>query len=135
MSTAISQIAISTVDETERSAKRESPRKLRLSKRMTRLGTETAFEVLVRARALEAEGRDIVHLEIGEPDFETPEHVAEAGVRAIRDGETHYCQSAGLPVLRAAAAAELSRTRGVDVLPQRTLVANGAKPFLLYSVL
>ncbi len=80
-----------------------------------RLRTEGAFAVLARARALEATGRDVIHLEIGEPDFETPAHVAEAGIAAIRAGETHYCQTAGLPVLREAAAASLSASRRVDV--------------------
>ena len=80
-----------------------------------RLGTEGAFAVLARARALEASGRDVIHLEIGEPDFETPAHVAEAGIAAIRAGETHYCQTAGLPVLREAAAASLSRSRGLPI--------------------
>ena len=100
-----------------------------------RLGTEGAFAVLARARALEAEGRDVIHLEIGEPDFETPAHVAEAGIAAIRAGETHYCQTAGLPVLREAAAASLAASRGVAVDPRHVLVANGAKPFLFFTVL
>jgi aspartate/methionine/tyrosine aminotransferase len=100
-----------------------------------RLGTEGAFAVLARARALEAEGRDVVHLEIGEPDFETPEHVAEAGIRAIRDGHTHYCQTAGLPVLRVAVADALGASHGVDVAADRVLVGNGAKPFLFFTVL
>ena len=106
-----------------------------LTEAVTRLGTEGAFAVLARARALEAEGRDIVHLEIGEPDFETPPHVAEAGIAAIRAGETHYCQTAGLPVLREAAAASLAASRAVAIDPQRVLVANGAKPFLFFTVL
>ncbi len=99
------------------------------------LGTESAFAVLARARSLEAAGKDVVHLEIGEPDFETPEHVAEAGIRAIRDGQTHYCQTPGLPVLREAVAAELTRTRGIELTGERAIVANGAKPFLLFTVL
>jgi aspartate aminotransferase len=102
---------------------------------VTRLGTEGAFAVLARARALEAEGLDVIHLEIGEPDFETPPHVAEAGIAAIRAGETHYCQTAGLPVLREAAAASLAWSRGVAIDPQNVLVANGAKPFLFFTVL
>ncbi len=102
---------------------------------MTRLGTESAFAVLAHARELEQQGRDVIHLEIGEPDFETPEHVARAGVEAILAGETHYCQTAGLPDLRDAAAAELARTRHVAVDPGRVLVANGAKPFLFFTVL
>ena len=108
---------------------------MELAASMSRLGTETAFEVLARARALEAEGRRIVHLEIGEPDFETPPHVVEAGIKALRDGETHYCPSPGLPVLREACAAELSRTRGLDIPARRVLVTPGAKPFLFFGVL
>jgi aspartate/methionine/tyrosine aminotransferase len=100
-----------------------------------RLGTEGAFAVLARARALEATGRDVIHLEIGEPDFETPAHVAEAGIAAIRAGETHYCQTAGLPVLREAAAAAISASRGIDVRADDVVVANGAKPFLFFTIL
>ena len=102
---------------------------------VSRLGTESAFAVLARARALEAEGLDVIHLEIGEPDFETPPHVAEAGIAAIRAGETHYCQTAGLPVLREAAAASLAWSRDIPVDPRNVLVANGAKPFLFFTVL
>jgi aspartate/methionine/tyrosine aminotransferase len=102
---------------------------------MERIGTETAFEAAARARALESTGRDVIHLEIGEPDFETPEHVAEAGIAAIRAGETHYCQTAGLPVLREAAAASIAASRGIPVDPERVLVATGAKPFLFFTVL
>ena len=108
---------------------------MQLAAAMSRLGTETAFEVLARARALEATGRRVVHLEIGEPDFETPPHVVEAGIRALRDGQTHYCPSPGLPVLREACAAELSRTRGLEVSAARVLVTPGAKPFLFFGVL
>jgi aspartate aminotransferase len=100
-----------------------------------RLGTEGAFAVLARAREIERAGRDVVHLEIGEPDFPTPAHVAEAAFAAIRAGETGYCPAPGIPELREAAAAELSRTRGVAVPPERVVVANGAKPFLLFTVL
>jgi len=106
-----------------------------LNSAVGRLGTESAFAVLARARALEARGRNVIHLEIGEPDFETPAHVAEAGIAAIRAGETHYCQTAGLPVLREAAAASLSASRGIEVDPARVLVANGAKPFLFFTIL
>ena len=102
---------------------------------VARLGTEGAFAVLARARALEASGRDIIHLEIGEPDFETPAHVAQAGIDAILAGETHYCQTAGLPALREAAARSLSESRQIRVEPERVLVANGAKPFLFFTVL
>jgi aspartate/methionine/tyrosine aminotransferase len=106
-----------------------------LTDAVTRLGTEGAFAVLARARELERQGRDVIHLEIGEPDFETPPHVAEAGIAAIRAGNTHYCQTAGLPELREAAAAYLSRTRGVSLGPESVVVANGAKPFLFFTVL
>src|SRR5215471_12344198 len=95
-----------------------------LASAVARLGTETAFSVLARAREMERAGRDVIHLEIGEPDFDTPEHIVEAGVAALRAGETHYCPAAGIPELRDAAAAELSRTRGVDVASERVLVAN-----------
>src|SRR3979490_1467340 len=88
---------------------------LRLARRMARLGTETAFEVLVKARALEAKGRDIVHLEIGEPDFDTPRNVIDAGVKALHKGFTHYGPSAGLMELREVIAQHVSETRGVNV--------------------
>ena len=84
---------------------------LRLAKRMARLGTETAFEVLVRARALEAKGKDIIHLEIGEPDFDTPANVIEAATDALHKGWTHYGPSAGLPILREAIAEDAGRCR------------------------
>ena len=100
-----------------------------------RLGTEGAFAVLARARELERGGRDVVHLEIGEPDFATPAHASEAAFAAVRAGETGYCPAPGLPELRAAAAYELSRTRGVAIAPERVIVANGAKPFLFFGVL
>jgi aspartate/methionine/tyrosine aminotransferase len=100
-----------------------------------RLGTEGAFAVLARAREIERTGRDVVHLEIGEPDFPTPAHVSEAAFAAIRAGETGYCASAGVPELREAVAEELSSTRAVPVAPGRVLIANGAKPLLFFTVL
>jgi aspartate/methionine/tyrosine aminotransferase len=106
-----------------------------LADSLSRLGTETAFSVLARARDLERQGREIVHLEIGEPDFDTPEHVKEAATAALRAGETHYCPTAGIPELREEAARYLSRTRAVDIDPARVLVANGAKPFLFFTIL
>ncbi|HEX6465775.1 MAG TPA: pyridoxal phosphate-dependent aminotransferase, partial [Terriglobales bacterium] len=109
--------------------------KLKLAQRMSRLGTETAFEVLVRARALEAQGRDIVHLEIGEPDFDTPENVVEAGVRALQSGWTHYTPSAGIPALREAIAAEISRSRNIKVLPEEVVVVPGGKPIIFFCAL
>lgn len=99
------------------------------------LGTESAFAVLARARRLEAQGRDVVHLEIGEPDFATAAHVGEAAWAAIRAGETGYCPSAGLPELREVAAHEIARTRAIAVDADRVLVANGAKPLLFFTIL
>lgn len=107
----------------------------RVAKRMIGLGTETAFEVLARARALEARGRDIVHLEIGEPDFNTPNNVVEAGVEALRGGWTHYGPSAGLPQCREAIVAAFEQDRGVKVDPDCVVVTPGAKPILFYAVL
>ena len=100
-----------------------------------RLGTEGAFAVLARAREIERTGRDVVHLEIGEPDFPTAPHVAEAAFAAIRAGETGYCPAPGIAELREVAAAEIARTRGVPVAPEHVVVANGAKPFLLFAAL
>ena len=108
---------------------------LRLASRMQRLGTETAFEVLNKARALERQGKDIVHLEIGEPDFDTPSNVVEAGVNALRKGWTHYGPSAGLPELRQAIAEYVSRTRGVPVSSDEVVVVPGGKPIIFFSIL
>jgi len=102
---------------------------------MARLGTETAFEVLVRARALEAKGRDIVHLEIGEPDFDTPANIIAAGCDALHKGFTHYGPSAGLPQLREAIAQYVSETRRVDVSPDEVVVVPGGKPIIFFSIL
>lgn len=102
---------------------------------MGRLGTETAFEVLARARALEAQGRHIVHLEIGEPDFDTPRSVTAAGVAAIERGETHYTPSAGIPELRKAIADYLNRARGLAIDPSQVVVTPGAKPIMFYAML
>ncbi len=108
---------------------------LRLAKRMSRLGTETAFEVLVRARALEAKGRDIVHLEIGEPDFDTPANIVNAAVDALHKGWTHYGPSAGLPALREAIADDVSRSRGMKVTPDEVVVVPGGKPIIFFSIM
>ena len=108
---------------------------LRLAERMSRLGTETAFEVLVRARALEAKGKDIVHLEIGEPDFDTPSNVIEAGVKALQGGYTHYGPSAGLPQLRQTIADYISKTRNVAVAPEEVVVVPGGKPVMFFVIL
>src|SRR5438552_10598991 len=106
-----------------------------LATRMSRLGTETAFEVLARARALEAKGRDIVHLEIGEPDFDTPPAIVAAGVAALERGETHYTQSAGVIELREAIALYLKERRGVRADPGQVIVTPGAKPIMFYALL
>src|SRR5216117_2930952 len=108
---------------------------LRLAKRMARLGTETAFEVLVKARALEAKGKDIVHLEIGEPDFDTPANVIDAGVRALKSGWTHYGPAAGLPQLRQAIADDVAKSRGIDVTPEEVVVVPGGKPIIFFTML
>jgi aspartate/methionine/tyrosine aminotransferase len=102
---------------------------------MGRLGTETAFEVLARARALEAKGRSIVHLEIGEPDFDTPRAVVEEGIASIKRGETHYTPSAGIPELREAVANYLNRARGLAIEPGQVIVTPGAKPIMFYAIL
>src|SRR4026207_846669 len=108
---------------------------LRLAKRMARLGTETAFEVLVKAKALEAQGRDIIHLEIGEPDFDTPSNIIEAGCDALRNGFTHYGPSAGMMELREVIAQHVSETRRVDVTPDEVVVVPGGKPVIFFSIL
>jgi aspartate aminotransferase len=110
-------------------------RELRLARRMARLGTETAFEVLVKARALEAKGRDIIHLEIGEPDFDTPRNIIDAGCDALHKGFTHYGPSAGLPQLREAIAQYVSETRRVEVSPDEVVVVPGGKPIIFFSIL
>jgi aspartate aminotransferase len=102
---------------------------------MTRLGTETAFEVLVKAKALEAQGRDIIHLEIGEPDFDTPSNIIEAGCDALHRSFTHYGPSAGLMELREVIAKYVSETRRVNVTPDEVVVVPGGKPIIFFSVL
>jgi aspartate aminotransferase len=108
---------------------------LRLAKRMSRLGTETAFEVLNRARELERQGKDIIHLEIGEPDFDTPDNIIQSAVSALNAGWTHYGPSAGLPELRKAIAEEVSHSRGVRVQPEEVVVVPGGKPIIFFSIL
>ena len=108
---------------------------MKLARCMSRLGTETAFEVLVRARALEAQGRDVIHLEIGEPDFDTPSNIVEAAIEALRRGETHYTPSAGILPLREAIAEEVGRMRGITVSPDEVVVTPGAKPIIFFSLL
>jgi len=109
---------------------------IRLAGRMGRLGTESAFEVLARAKALEAAGKHVIHLEIGEPDFPTATHIADAAVEALRGGQTHYVPAPGIPALREAVAAFLEATgrlRGLS--PDRVVVTPGAKPIMFFSIL
>ena len=108
---------------------------MKLAQRMSRLGTETAFEVLARAKALEAEGRDIVHLEIGEPDFDTPSNIVEAGRQALADGWTHYGPAAGLPQAREAIADYVGRTRGIKVAGNEVCIVPGGKPVMFYAIM
>jgi aspartate/methionine/tyrosine aminotransferase len=102
---------------------------------MSRLGTETAFEVLVRAKEIESQGKEVIHLEIGEPDFDTPTNIREAAKAALDEGYTHYGPSAGLPLLRQAIAEEIARTRRVEVDPSQVVVTPGGKPIIFFSLL
>jgi aspartate/methionine/tyrosine aminotransferase len=102
---------------------------------MKSLGTETAFEVLAKARALEKQGKDIVHLEIGEPDFDTPRNIKDAATKALNEGYTHYVPSAGIPELRQAIADYISKTRNLKVTPEEVVVTPGGKPIMFYTVL
>src|SRR6516164_134305 len=108
---------------------------IRLADRMARLGTESAFEVLARARAIEDAGGKIIHLEIGEPDFPTAPHIVEAAVEALRAGHTHYVPAPGIPPLRQAVAAFLERTGRMRVPPDRVVVTPGAKPIMFFTIL
>ncbi len=102
---------------------------------MSRLGTESAFDVLVRARELEAMGKEVIHLEIGEPDFPTAPHIVEAAAKALREGWTHYGPPAGLPQLREAIAEDVSKRRGIKVDPAEVVVTPGAKPIMFFTIL
>src|SRR5260370_13963955 len=108
---------------------------MKLAERMTRIGIESAFDVLVRARALEAQGRGVIHVEIGEPDFRSPPHVIEAAKKALDEGWTHYGPTQGQPELREAIAAHISRTRGISVGPQHVSVVPGGKPIIFFPML
>ena len=105
------------------------------AQRLNRLGTETAFEVLAKAKALEAQGREVIHLEIGEPDFDTPSNIVEAGRQALSDGWTHYGPAQGLPELRQVVADEITKTRGRETSPDEVLICPGAKPVMFYLLL
>ena len=108
---------------------------MRLAERMARIGTETAFEAAARARALEATGRSVIHLEIGEPDFDTPQNIREAAKRALDEGATHYTPTVGIPELRAAIAADASARKGFPVAPERVVVTPGGKPVMFFAIL
>jgi aspartate/methionine/tyrosine aminotransferase len=106
-----------------------------LATRMSRLGTETAFEVLAKAKALEAQGKNIIHLEIGEPDFDTPKNISLAAIKALTQGETHYNPSPGIPALRQALAEDVGKRRGIVVKPEEVVVTPGAKPIMFFAML
>jgi len=108
---------------------------LTLADRMAVLGTETAFEVLARARELERQGRSIVHLEIGEPDFDTPQHIKDAAIKALRDGYTHYTPAPGLMEAREAVAEHVEATRKVAVDPAEVVITPGSKPIMFFAIL
>ncbi|MEM3442478.1 MAG: aminotransferase class I/II-fold pyridoxal phosphate-dependent enzyme, partial [Candidatus Bathyarchaeia archaeon] len=105
------------------------------AKRMKNLGTETAFEVLAKTKFLEKQGKEIIHLEIGDPDFSTPNNIKDAAVKALYSGYTHYVPAAGIPELREAIADYISKTRKIDVDPEEVVVAPGAKPIIFHSIL
>ncbi len=106
-----------------------------LAQRMSRLGTETAFEVLARAKAMEAEGREVIHLEIGEPDFDTPRNIIDAAIKALNSGYTHYGPSAGMLDVRKVFAEFITKDRGIEVGPENIVITPGAKPILFFSIL
>lgn len=108
---------------------------MKLADRMSRLGTETAFEVLARAKQLEAQGKNIIHLEIGEPDFDTPKNITDAAIKALKDGWTHYNPSAGLPDVRETIAQYVSKTRNIKVNRDQVVVTPGAKPIMFFCIL
>jgi aspartate/methionine/tyrosine aminotransferase len=108
---------------------------MQLAAGMSRLGTESAFEVLARAQALAAAGKPIINLGIGQPDFRTPEHIVEAGIKALRDGHHGYTPANGIPALRAAVAMDLNRRHGVEVSPDHVVVVPGGKPTMFFAVL
>jgi aspartate/methionine/tyrosine aminotransferase len=108
---------------------------MKFAKRMSLLGTETAFEVMAKAKALEAQGKDMIYLQIGEPDFPTPKHIIEAGVAALRGGQTHYCASSGILPLKEAIVKEVVSRRGVAPSLHNIVVTPGAKPILFFVIL
>lgn len=107
---------------------------MKLADRMSLLGTETAFLVLAKAKALEAQGKDIIHLEIGEPDFDTPRNIIDAAIKALNEGQTHYSPAPGIPVLRQAIIDDVKKWRGIDVSPEHVTVMPGAKPIMFFAI-
>jgi aspartate/methionine/tyrosine aminotransferase len=108
---------------------------LQFAQSLSRLGTESAFVVLARAQALAAQGKDIINLGIGQPDFRTPDHIVEAGIKALRDGHHGYTPANGLPALREAVAGDLNRRHGVEVNPDNVVVVPGGKPTMFFAVM
>ncbi len=108
---------------------------MKLADRMARLGTETAFEVLAKAKALEAQGKEVVHLEIGEPDFDTPRNIVDAAIKALNEGQTHYGPAQGLPILREALAEDMSKRRDMKITPDQIVVTPGGKPIMFFTIL
>ena len=108
---------------------------MQLAERMSRLGTESAFQVLLKARALEAQGREVIHLEIGEPDFDTPAHIIEAACRALHSGATHYTPAQGIPELRQIIAGQLGARRGHAISPSQVVITPGAKPIMFFVIM
>jgi len=108
---------------------------MRYAKRMANLGTETAFEVLAKAKKLEAEGKHIIHLEIGEPDFDTPKNIVDAAIRSLQAGDTHYTPSAGTLEVRTSIAKYISRTRGINAIPDEVVMVPGGKPIMFYTII
>ena len=108
---------------------------MKLAQRMSRLGTETAFEVLAKAQRLEAQGKKIIHLEIGEPDFETPVNIVNGGSHALLDGYTSYNPSPGYDDLRGAIASEITKTRGIPASGDNVIVTPGGKPIMFFVIM
>ena len=108
---------------------------MKLAQRMSRLGTETAFEVLAKAQQLEAQGKHIIHLEIGEPDFETPANIVEAGRQALSEGFTSYNPSPGYDDLKDSIATDISKSRGINVKKENVIVTPGGKPIMFFIIL
>jgi len=108
---------------------------IKLANRMSRLGTETAFEVLAKAKAIEAQGKEVIHLEIGEPDFDTPQNIIDAAVTALNEGKTHYNPAAGIPELREVLAEDMGKRRNIKIHPDQVVVTPGAKPIMFFTIL